>query len=335
MHDVVQIAMGWFDCHLWEFTIVHRTDGLPMNEDWGTEPRTKAINVRLRDMLKPQKTTIDYFYDMGDSWERQLTVTNIRQGDPDISYPRYVAGQWAAPPEDCGALPGFYDALAGLRQRNENFQPHTLARPADKPIVERLTRIIDRGRIAPETAGPQDVHDAADHPAVVHSGNIAGSFGSSGSRRKNCAHSAKTCCLPLPTQQLHQPKRVNYTGQRRFKRLWVRSVVCPRCLAEGVRDAGRPRWVTRRRSARQRPCEGTSLCRWWKRGFKAQAFGVSCGGRTTNINAAERRPRTPTKLPTNEWPSSGLPLGWSAISEACAVDPDDGRRAYDTNTIRQ
>ena len=114
LHDIVQLAMGWFDYHLWEFTIGKQRFGLPVEEDWGTEPRFEASKVRLRDVLKPPKTNIDYLYDFGDSWEHRLTVTNIRQGDPDLSYPRYVAGEWNAPPEDCGGIPGFYDMLAAL-----------------------------------------------------------------------------------------------------------------------------------------------------------------------------------------------------------------------------
>ena len=114
LHDIVQTAMGWFDCHLWEFTIGKQRYGPPMDEDWGTEPRRDAAEVRLRDALKPRKTMIDYLYDMGDSWEHRLTITDIRQGEPAVSYPRYVAGEWAAPPEDCGGIPGFYAMLAAL-----------------------------------------------------------------------------------------------------------------------------------------------------------------------------------------------------------------------------
>jgi hypothetical protein len=83
LHNVIQAAMGWFDYHLWEFTIAKRRYGLPMDEDWGTEPRTDASKVRLRDVLRPRRTTIDYLYDLGDCWEHRLTVTNIRAGDPD------------------------------------------------------------------------------------------------------------------------------------------------------------------------------------------------------------------------------------------------------------
>lgn len=55
LHDIIQVAMGWFDCHLWEFTIAKRRYGLPVDEDWGTEPRADAGKVRLRDVLKPEK----------------------------------------------------------------------------------------------------------------------------------------------------------------------------------------------------------------------------------------------------------------------------------------
>jgi hypothetical protein len=66
----------------------------------------------------PGTTLINYLYDFGDSWEHRLTVTDIRQGDAAVSYPHYVRGEWAGPPEDCGGIPGFYamlDALADPR----------------------------------------------------------------------------------------------------------------------------------------------------------------------------------------------------------------------------
>jgi hypothetical protein len=114
LHDIIQAVMGWFDYHLWEFTIDKKRYGLPMDEDWGTEPRADAAKVRLRDVLKPRRTRIDYIYDFGDSWEHRLTVTGIRQGEAGIAYPRYLAGEWNGPPEDCGGIPGFYQTLAAI-----------------------------------------------------------------------------------------------------------------------------------------------------------------------------------------------------------------------------
>lgn len=167
LHDIVQVAMGWFDYHLWEFTIDKRRYGLPMDEDWGTEPRLEAAKVRLRDVLQPRRTTIDYLYDFGDSWEHRLIITGIRQGAPDLSYPRYVAGEWNGPPEDCGGIPGFYDMLAVLADPDDpnhaeitewldGYDPREID---ELPLKVALGRIANRrnaakARVAKKKAEP-------------------------------------------------------------------------------------------------------------------------------------------------------------------------------------
>lgn len=111
LHEVVQIAMDWENSHLWEFTVAGQRYGMKMDEDWGMEPRQEAAKVRLRDVLRPGETVIHYLYDFGDAWEHRIIVTDIRQGDPALSYPRYAGGERNAPPEDCGGIPGFYEML--------------------------------------------------------------------------------------------------------------------------------------------------------------------------------------------------------------------------------
>ena len=59
LHDIIQAVMGWFDYHLWEFTIGKRKYGLLTDEDWGTRQRSMAGKVRLRDVLQPQKTILE------------------------------------------------------------------------------------------------------------------------------------------------------------------------------------------------------------------------------------------------------------------------------------
>ena len=88
LHDIIQVVMGWFDYHLWELTIGRQRYGLPMDEDWGAGSCIGASKVRLRDVLKPRKTVIDYTYDFGDCWEHRLTVTDVRAGKPGVPYPR-------------------------------------------------------------------------------------------------------------------------------------------------------------------------------------------------------------------------------------------------------
>jgi hypothetical protein len=60
---------------------VTRPHGLPMDDDWRNEPRIAGTKVRLRDVLKPRKTIIDYIYDFGGGWQRRLTITDVRAGD--------------------------------------------------------------------------------------------------------------------------------------------------------------------------------------------------------------------------------------------------------------
>lgn len=111
LHDIVQAAMGWLDYHLWEMAIGGHIYGLPMEEDWGTAPRKVASRTRLRDVLAPGTTKIDYTYDFGDDWKHSLTVSDVRAGDPGTAYPRFIAGERDCPPEDCGGTPGFYEML--------------------------------------------------------------------------------------------------------------------------------------------------------------------------------------------------------------------------------
>ncbi len=150
VHEVIQAAMGWLDYHLWEFTIGQRRFGLPMDEDWGTEPRIEAGKVRLREVLAPRKTTINYVYDFGDDWEHRLILTNIRQGEPGIGYPRYIAGEGNAPPEDCGGIPGFYEKLdiAADPSHPEHNEIREWLGDYDPHVIDQLQIKINLGRIA-------------------------------------------------------------------------------------------------------------------------------------------------------------------------------------------
>ena len=111
LHDIVQISIGWLGYLLWDFTIGGKNYRLPLDGGWGGVPSIDAAKTRLRDVLKSDPATMRYLYDFGDSWEHRLIVSDIRQGEPGMSYPRYVRGERNGPPEDCGGIPGFYAML--------------------------------------------------------------------------------------------------------------------------------------------------------------------------------------------------------------------------------
>jgi hypothetical protein len=148
LHGVVQAAMGWQDAHLWKFAV-------------GREEisQSRAAKLPLQELLRPRKTELLYTYDFGDCWEHHLILTQPRPAEKGVAYPRYLAGEGAAPPEDCGGVPGFYaqlDILADPRHPDHeeirewfgDYNPDVLEQ---QPIKDRLARIAAR-RLAPKKA---------------------------------------------------------------------------------------------------------------------------------------------------------------------------------------
>jgi len=156
LHDIVQVTMGWLDYHLWEFVISGQSYGVPMDDAQETTARKVASRTRLRDVLSPGTTMIDYTYDFGDNWEHTLVVSDVRRGDLGSAYPRFIAGERDCPPEDCGGIPGFYEMLearadpahpdhAAVSEWLEDYDPDALD---VFPIQVALGRIAARRNAA-------------------------------------------------------------------------------------------------------------------------------------------------------------------------------------------
>jgi hypothetical protein len=141
LHDIIQAVMGWFDYHLWEFTIGKQKYGLPMDDDWGTEPRIAAGKVRLRDVLKPRKTVIDY------------TAPAHRDRCPHRPAGRLLSAlhrwqkEWTA---RGGGIPGFYELLEAITDPAHPSHAHLKewAGDYDPDTVDALPIKYALGRIA-------------------------------------------------------------------------------------------------------------------------------------------------------------------------------------------
>jgi Plasmid pRiA4b ORF-3-like protein len=155
LHAVIQAAFGWRNYHLWEFSLGKRRYGPPSGQDWGDEPLVDASKVQLADLLGPRRTKIGYLYDFGDNWEHRLTVSNVRAGDPDRSYPRYVRGERNGPPEDCGGIPGFYDKLeaAADPRHPDHREIKRWLRNYDADAVDEASIQLALGRVANQSRG--------------------------------------------------------------------------------------------------------------------------------------------------------------------------------------
>lgn len=120
LHDAIQIAMGWENCHLWMFG-VGETEISPESEqfDFPGQPRARsAASTTLDDMLTGRRMKFHYEYDMGDSWTHEIKVEKILSSRPDVQYPRCTGGERACPPEDCGGFPGYFHLLEAMADPN-------------------------------------------------------------------------------------------------------------------------------------------------------------------------------------------------------------------------
>ncbi len=117
LHNVLQIAMGWEDCHMHEFRIGPQRYGTPdpMERAFGGPPTASERTARLFDVLARVGAKAVYTYDFGDSWDHQIVVEKRLAPEPGSAYPACLAGERHGPPEDCGGIPGFYNLLEAIR----------------------------------------------------------------------------------------------------------------------------------------------------------------------------------------------------------------------------
>ena len=116
LHNVLQIAMGWDDCHLHEFRIGQQRYGTPdpMERAFGGSRTASERTARLFNVLDRAGTKAVYTYDFGDSWEHRIAVEKRLAPEPGRTYPACLAGEQHGPPEDCGGIPGFYNLLEAI-----------------------------------------------------------------------------------------------------------------------------------------------------------------------------------------------------------------------------
>ncbi len=92
LHQILQIVMGWENCHLHQFVIggtyYGRTD-----PDYGVDMRNENT-VKLSQVVKSEKFKFNYEYDFGDGWEHQIVVEKIQPQEPATRYPVCLAIPW-------------------------------------------------------------------------------------------------------------------------------------------------------------------------------------------------------------------------------------------------
>jgi hypothetical protein len=108
LHAMIQGAMGWHRSHLYVFEIDGESYGDPgMVDDVLDESRLTLGAIRRRGLKR-----FTYTYDFGDNWEHVIDIEGTESPVPGKSYPACIAGKRNSPPEDCGGIYGYSEALA-------------------------------------------------------------------------------------------------------------------------------------------------------------------------------------------------------------------------------
>ena len=116
LHDVIQVAMGWQDQHLYEFRagpwrFQAADQAEPPDGFFNVRPPRDSRTVRLWEVAPEPGSVLVYEYDFGDSWMHRVAVEKILPPDPDLGDGVCLAGRRACPPEDCGGIEGYLALL--------------------------------------------------------------------------------------------------------------------------------------------------------------------------------------------------------------------------------
>ncbi|NIM20840.1 MAG: hypothetical protein GTN64_00220 [Candidatus Latescibacteria bacterium] len=117
LHQHIQTAIGWEDCHLHEFIIDGERYGPPVEDIFGFgDEINNESEVRLSDVLPKsgKQFRFQYVYDFGDEWRHEILFEGYPPLEKGMKYPVCVEGERAGPPEDVGGPWGYAEHLDAL-----------------------------------------------------------------------------------------------------------------------------------------------------------------------------------------------------------------------------
>lgn len=148
LHDAIQIIMGWYGDHLFQFTFKEGNLRFTDNEQAIEENRfiksdegkriiaanpesVKYINTK--ETVYPPTYKIDryinkynkfnYVYDFGDWWEFEIELLNIHE-DYKFGYPLVLDFSGNNPPQDCGGVGGYEEVLEIIKDPSHPDYDH-------------------------------------------------------------------------------------------------------------------------------------------------------------------------------------------------------------------
>jgi hypothetical protein len=121
LHSVIQVAMPWWNYHLYEFRAGRHRWGLPDPDfNWSDMPRVlRAKGASLAELVAATGArTFKYLYDFGDDWEHKVKIEKTCEPVPGATYPRLIETSGRCPPEDVGGPWGYAEYLEAMADPN-------------------------------------------------------------------------------------------------------------------------------------------------------------------------------------------------------------------------
>ena len=132
LHDAIQRACGWLDCHLFAFREEGSRDevaGIPALERWDDVEVPDARQVRLTEWFAAGRKKIEYEYDFGDGWRHDVKLLGLVDHE-ERHKRKLLGGARAFPPEECGGMSGYERCVAfvktGKDPRHDPDEPDAL-----------------------------------------------------------------------------------------------------------------------------------------------------------------------------------------------------------------
>lgn len=126
LHYILQTAFGWTNSHLHQFTLPGEKKGQKRffsDPQFELEDAEDEFSFRLDQILPEADMNLLYEYDFGDSWAVILHVEKISDNEPNVKYPRAIAGERHGPLDDSGGIWGWEENLAILKDpKHEQYE---------------------------------------------------------------------------------------------------------------------------------------------------------------------------------------------------------------------
>lgn len=118
LDSVIEVTMGWWEGHLYEFSIPKANLKIPemttymqAKDDpfFGSSAEQISPETKIDEYLMTYKK-FKYVYDFGDNWEHEVRLMRVLD-DYSADHPILVKAVGECPPEDSGGVPGWLDML--------------------------------------------------------------------------------------------------------------------------------------------------------------------------------------------------------------------------------